>query len=342
MTTTETTTLNQSNDMILAAPSGKGGNMLTDSNAFNQAYRVARLFAASQLIPAHLKGKEADCFIALYTADRMKEDPLIVMQNMYLVSGRPGWHTQYMIGRANNSGKLKGSITWDVEGSGKELRVRAKGVLATTGEEITSPWVDFVMAEGEGWTKNSKYKSMPEVMFRYRSAAMLIRFYLPEVMLGYQTVEELETLPQTQIKDVTPAGPESVNTPATSKLDAFAATATDIEAQNAAASEATLAELDDMDARQAESSIDPETGEILEQSEYPPFGYNDYHLLNTAALKDVALNVQKRMEGFESVDLAAEYFSGINGASLLMALSRKGLGPIKQRIERELPANVGA
>jgi hypothetical protein len=44
---------------------------------------------------------------------------------------------------------------------------------------------------------------MPEVMLRYRSAAFLVRFYAPDVMLGYQTVEEVEDV----VASATPSAP---------------------------------------------------------------------------------------------------------------------------------------
>jgi hypothetical protein len=49
------------------------------------------------------------------------------------------------------------------------------------------------MAEADGWTKNPKYRSMPEHMLRWRAAAMLVRLYVPEVLLGFYTTEEVET-----------------------------------------------------------------------------------------------------------------------------------------------------
>jgi hypothetical protein len=49
------------------------------------------------------------------------------------------------------------------------------------------------MAKAEGWsTKNgSKWKTMPDLMLRYRSATFLIRCTAPEIGLGLQTAEEI-------------------------------------------------------------------------------------------------------------------------------------------------------
>lgn len=190
-------------------------DIFSDPGAFEHAQRVAKVFASSKLVPQHLQGNVADCLIALQIARRLNEEPLTVMQNIYIVSGRPGWFTAYMIARANRSGTFKGSITWKSEGQGDGLAVTATAVLAETGEAV-SVTCDMRMAKAEGWTKNAKYTSMPEHMLRWRSAAMLIRLYCPEVMLGMPVLEEIETEPRAEMRDVTPA--RSIN----EALDAFA------------------------------------------------------------------------------------------------------------------------
>ncbi|MBK3737420.1 hypothetical protein GAY29_31125 [Azospirillum brasilense] len=170
---------------------GSPGGLLLDPDRFEFAQRVANMVANSQLVPQALRGKVADCAIALHMADRLNEDPLVVMQNINIINGRAGWSAQYMIGRANRSGILKGRIGWASEGTGANLKVTASAILADT-EEAISATVSMAMAAAEGWTKNAKYNSMPEHMLRLRAATMLIRLYMPEVMLGIPAAEEVE------------------------------------------------------------------------------------------------------------------------------------------------------
>ena len=47
------------------------------------------------------------------------------------------------------------------------------------------------MARLEGWTRNSKYTSMPEVMLRNRAATFFGRQFIPDLLLGVQTSEEV-------------------------------------------------------------------------------------------------------------------------------------------------------
>ncbi len=158
----------------------------------------ARLFAMSPLIPESLRGNNydvavANCLIALELASVMNEAPLVVMQNIHIVKGKAGFAAQYMIARANSSGVFKGRIGWRIKGQGESLSVTAYATLADTGEEVSFT-ADMAMAKAEGWTSNPKYRTMPELMLRYRSATFLVRLYAPDVMLGYHTSEEYEDI----------------------------------------------------------------------------------------------------------------------------------------------------
>ncbi len=175
---------------------------------------AATVFAKSQLVPKHLQGKVEDCLILMNMALRMQEDPLLVLQNCFVVSGTPGFKTQFLIARANASGQLKSKIRWNVEKlepawikvDGFEmpnLRVTASAV--DNFGELMESTVTTDMAIKEKWISNPKYRSMPEHMLRWRSAAFLIRLYMPEVMMGMQTIEEIE--------DVTAANPQALIAP---------------------------------------------------------------------------------------------------------------------------------
>ena len=158
---------------------------------FEHSQRVAKMFAASELVPPHLRGKMADCLIAYAIAKRTREEPLVVLQNIYFVSGRAGWSATYMIAKANRSGVFARRINWRVEGEGKNLRVTAVATLADSGEPVEAT-ASMAMAEAEGWTKNPKYRTMPDQMLRYRSATMLIRLFAPEVMMGLPVADEID------------------------------------------------------------------------------------------------------------------------------------------------------
>lgn len=195
----------QSNLPVTTPPSSL--SMLMDPVQFEHMQRVGNMLASSPLFPDHLrKGSPqqaaANGALVFNMAARLNEDPLTVAQNIYFVGNTPGWKTTYLIAKANQHGVFKGPIEWDVEGEGESLSVTAFAIMSGSGQRV-SMTCDFDMAKAEGWTKNAKYKTMPEVMLRYRSAAFLIRMYCPEVMIAVPAGVEIE-LQSTEMKDITP------------------------------------------------------------------------------------------------------------------------------------------
>lgn len=159
-------------------------------DGFSHLQRVAKLFAASSLVPEHLRGNVPDVAIGLAMAHASGENPLLTLQQMYNIRGKAGWSATWYIARANRSGIFAGPISWVERGKGAALEVEAYAVLAAMGERV-SYTVSMQTAKDEGWTKNPKYQTMPSLMLRYRSATILVRLYAPEILLGH-TADELE------------------------------------------------------------------------------------------------------------------------------------------------------
>lgn len=172
---------------------------LTDSNSFEHIWRVATAFSGSKLVPTHFQNKPQDTFVAIQMALQLQINPLLCLQNTQVINGRPSFSAQFMIGLANTRGPFVGPLTWHSEGTGDSLEVTCQATLRATGE-VVSVMVSMAMAKAEGWTKNAKYRSIPEQMLRYRSATWLIRLYCPEVTCGMQSDDEVSSLPQQSAK----------------------------------------------------------------------------------------------------------------------------------------------
>ena len=166
-----------------------------------KAHKFACIMAESDIIPTHYRGKPANTFIAVQTAYRMNLDPMQVMQNTFVIGGKLGMNSTFAISLANSSGLFEGGIRYRIEGAGDNLRVTAFTNLKGTAEEI-SYTIGMREAILENWTKNPKYKTLPELMLRYRAATLLIRTHAPEVLNGMHMVEEIEDT--SIVRDVTP------------------------------------------------------------------------------------------------------------------------------------------
>lgn len=151
----------------------------------------ASLLAQSQFLPKHYANRPADCLVAIQWAQRTGLDPLELLQNTFVVHGTPGMKASYMIGLANKRGPFEGPIRFRVEGTGDDMVAYAWGVI--DGEEYTAS-ASMRMAKAEGWSKNKKYQTMPELMLQYRAATFLVRLYCPEVLSGMPTSDEVEDM----------------------------------------------------------------------------------------------------------------------------------------------------
>jgi len=206
---------------------------------FELMQRAARLLSSSTLVPVAYRQtiekldrfgnvKEsrenpnalANSVVALNMAQRMGADPLMVMQNLYIVEGRPSWSSQWIIAAINGCGRFS-PLRFRIESRGEreieykstywesnqrhtkieKVRINDKVCVAwaiekETGEVIESPAVSIEMAVLEGWyTKNgSKWQTMDEVMLRYRTASFFGKLYAPELLMGLQTVEEAQDI----------------------------------------------------------------------------------------------------------------------------------------------------
>lgn len=330
---------------------------------FELMQRAARLLSSSTLVPVAYRQtiekldrygnvKEsrenpnalANSVVALNMAQRMGADPLMVMQNLYIVEGRPSWSSQWIIAAINGCGRFS-PLRFDIqdlgdkevaytttnwnngqrETSSRTVKIRDKVCVAwaiekETGERLESPKVTIEMAVKEGWyTKSgSKWQTMEEVMLRYRTASFFGKLYAPELLMGLQSVEEAQDI----IEATTgPDGTISVNVdelrataqpaqrqPATALADAVDIEARDPAAQpdaSAAKAQATAGNLAQDAAKAATVAQEEATGD--QQSELADAGDADPGL-DPAEVEHQIANAKS----LDVLDLASDSIEGVN------------------------------
>lgn len=167
--------------------------------AFALMLRKAKALSQSTLVPKDYQGDTGlpNVFIALEIADRTGASPLAVMQNLYVVQGKPGWSSSYLIATVNACGRFT-PLRFEVVGGDDPFadtyKVRAHATDKDAGEHCVGSWITWKMVKAEGWDSKSgsKWKTMPEQMFMYRAAAFWTRAYAPELSLGIQTSDEVQ------------------------------------------------------------------------------------------------------------------------------------------------------
>lgn len=171
-------------------PSNQGS--FETSIGFEHAQRVAKMLAQSNLIPKEYQGNVQNTMIALEMANRIGASPLMVMQNLYIVHGKPSWSSSFIIAAINSCKKFS-PLRFEVTGEGDQKGCLAWAYDLGTNDKLEGPRVTMEMAKKEGWlTKSgSKWQTMPDLMIRYRAAAFFGRLYAPEILMGMHTAEEV-------------------------------------------------------------------------------------------------------------------------------------------------------
>lgn len=219
-------------------------SVYSSMQSFENAQRMAKALAASNLVPTDYQGNTANTLIALEMSHRTGSSPMAVMQNMHVIHGRPSWSSQFVIAALNSCGRFS-HLRYRVTDLGtKEVKyeewqgpkgqrskvtktatVHDKECVAwaydrATGDVLEGPPVSIGLAVAEGWYSKdgSKWVTMPDLMLRYRASKFFGNLYAPDVLMGMHTADEVE-----DIGDLPPAAPRSApiaandNEPVTSR-----------------------------------------------------------------------------------------------------------------------------
>lgn len=221
------------NAVVVAQPTQVGFNFF-DPVQFDTMQRVCKLFASSELVPDMYKASDknpmdkamANCMIAIEIAQRIGASPLMVMQNMVPIYGKPSWSSKFLVATVNTCGRFnplqyrfteKGMLgmvdytdyVWDNATRSKRAVLKQfdgkkimdiECVAYTTAKGsnkiLESSPVSVRLAIQEGWyTKNgSKWQTMTRQMLMYRAASFWTSAYAPELSMGMKTVEEYQDI----------------------------------------------------------------------------------------------------------------------------------------------------
>lgn len=169
-----------------------GLTMWNDVKLMQNAWKTATMISKSALVPDSYRNSPENCLVAIDLANRQGLSPMMVMQNLYVVKGKPAWSGSFCAAAINGCGKFTALEYVFVEEGGGGCYARATRI--SNGSVCVSDTITIKMAKDEGWLDKggSKWKTMPRQMMMYRAASFFARAHCPEVLLGIQTVEEVQ------------------------------------------------------------------------------------------------------------------------------------------------------
>lgn len=179
-------------------------NTFGSIKGFENTCRMAKALASSTIVPKEYQNNIGNCLIALDVSTRVGLSPIMVMQNLYVVNGRPAWGSQSISALINTSGKYSKPIQYKLEGSGDDLSCYAY-TEDLQGNVLEGPRITMKMVKDEGWVSKSgsKWKTMPEVMIRYRAVSFFGRLHCSELLLGIYTADEASEMEPATVIETT-------------------------------------------------------------------------------------------------------------------------------------------
>jgi hypothetical protein len=157
---------------------------------FDQLQRVANLMAHSMLVPEHLRGKVADCFLVCSQAIRWGMDPFAAAQHIYIVHGKVGWEGKIVAAIINSKLPKGGKLRYEYSGP-EDMPDREVVVYGTLPGEKEPRTVKGTIKK---WaTKNEQWTSGDQ-MLAYRGAREWARRHMPEAVLGVYSDDEVRDI----------------------------------------------------------------------------------------------------------------------------------------------------
>lgn len=189
------------------------GSVFSNTESFQKLYDIGKMFASSSLVPQAYQGKPMDCTIAVDMANRMGVSPMMVMQNLYVVRGKPSWSGQACTTLIQASCKFKNikHVYFGTKGT-DERGCYLEALRIEDGEIVQGESVTIKMAKEEGWynkpdkygKETSKWPTMPDLMLAYRASAFFARVHIPSALMGVSVEGEVEDV-------FCPAKPSAMN-----------------------------------------------------------------------------------------------------------------------------------
>ena len=142
---------------------------------FDALMRAAQTFATSTIVPKDYRGNAGNCAIAINAAARLGADPLLVMQNLAPIYGRPAWSSQFSIAAFNMYAARTGlyspmQFRWTGTKGTDSYGCVAFTKYLPTGELVEGTEVNVALAKAEGWWgRTAKAKKEGEEERRPRS-----------------------------------------------------------------------------------------------------------------------------------------------------------------------------
>ena len=192
----------ENNQLAVRAPNAALSLMPTTPEA---AFKFAEFLAGASLMPNHLRGKPADCFLILMRAVEWQMNPLAVAEKTSVINGKLMFEGQLVAALVNTRTNLEEPLDYQFEGEGDNRVLHVIGKVAgwKTPREIV-----LTHRQAKAINKNGQMNINPEQQMCYIGSRLWARRYTPEVLLGVYAPDEMGETDTTTEPDKEPTAEE--------------------------------------------------------------------------------------------------------------------------------------
>ncbi len=172
---------------------------------FNHAVKVAQTLAKSSIVPLHFKGKPEDIFACLVLGAELGFKPIQSLNSIVMIQGNATLKAVTMLAIARS--KIK-DLSVNIEELNNAVRVTIK-----RGEDsYTALWSDE-KAKAMGLSHKDNYIKQKMTMYRWRAISEALKIICPDVLMGLNTLEEMQDAPETMSQSLRREVEEDFPTP---------------------------------------------------------------------------------------------------------------------------------
>lgn len=158
---------------------------------FDEAWRMAQLFAASELVPKDYKGRPENCLVAMQLGAEIGLKPIQSLQGIAVINGRPSiW------GDALWALVLSSQLVEDAHETFDPVKQVATCTIKRRGR--SEPIVQTFSQEDAKiaglWGKDGPWTTNPRRMLQMRARGFAARDAVPDVLKGVSMIEESQDI----------------------------------------------------------------------------------------------------------------------------------------------------
>jgi len=162
--------------------------------SFEDAFRFAKMVAASDFAPKDFRGKPESCLLAIQHGSEIGLSPMQSLQNIACINGRPAIWGDAALAVAMASSVCE-YVREEITGEGDSLVAHCTAKRRGYEKPTVATFTVADAKKAGLWGKTGPWSAYPRRMLQLRARGFALRDAFPDVLKGLVTAEEAQDYP---------------------------------------------------------------------------------------------------------------------------------------------------